>query len=150
MAVHARVLTIPPMFVASLRGTVTIADFVERIQKNAADPDFRPDLDRLIFLHRDLYISDAEFDTILAMKDKFMTEYFGAGVPNIGGAPLFRAATVTRPSAGGSIFRLLRAVMEINGLIVDHQSFDDLAPALDWLGATSLTAEDFSVELDGL
>lgn len=149
MAVRARILTNPPMFVASLSGTVTIADFVERIRMNAADPDFRPNLDRLVFLHRDLYISDAEFDTILGMKDKFMVEYFSDGVPNTGGRPLFRAATVARSSASGSIFRLLRAVMEINGVIVDHRSFEVLAPALEWLGVTSLTADDFAEELAG-
>lgn len=150
MTVTVRLLPDANLLVATLGGSVTIADIVARIRANAADPQFRPDMDRLIFMQGDLNLSEAELSGVVAMKDEIISKYYAGKAPASGGGPMFRAALLARPSPNDSILRLFQVVMEMNGMAVDCRTFQDVAEALQWLGLTRLSADMFEDEMRGI
>ena len=147
MTISARILKDTQLYVAALRGTVTMSDVVETIRQNADNPDFNPVMDRLIFLHHGLDLSDADFSTVFAMKDELVERYFGGTLPDTNGSPLFRVALLARPTPNEGIMSLFRAVMESENAIIVARCFRDLGEALQWLGRENLASETFQEEL---
>ncbi|WP_193370592.1 hypothetical protein [Pelagibius marinus] len=150
MAISTRILKDAQLFVAALSGRVTMSDVIETIQRNAREPDFNPGMDRLIFLQYGLDLSDANFSTVLAVKDEVVANSFGGSLPDTDGAPLFRVALLAPPTPNEGIMKLFRAIMELEDAIIYVRCFRDLPEALAWLGHEDPAPETFQEELEGL
>lgn len=148
MPIEIKILGDASLLVGNLRGSVRQADTADAIRQVAGDPNFKIDLDRLIFLHDDLDISETMLSEIFSIKEELIAHYFGGVIPDVSAGPIYKMAFVTNRSSKDAIFRLFSAVMDANTpALVGIKIFHDIADALQWLDRTDLPLDGIADEV---
>ena len=149
MPIVFRILNTSQLIVASLRGRVTEHDAVAAIREVAVDPAFRFDMDRLVFLHADLDMSETMLADMFSIKKEIIQQYFGGNAPPVNAPPVYKMAIVTKPSSNELTFRLFQAVMKTNKpAIAAVETFHSPDKALHWLDRSNMPQHVIAPELD--
>lgn len=118
------------------------------IRDVASNPDFKVDLDRLIFLRDDLDISETMLAEIFSIKKELIAHYFGGRIPDTSAGPIYKMAVVTNGSPNDAIFRLFGAVLAANTpSLIAVNLFQDIPGALQWLDRADLMTGTIADEI---
>lgn len=148
MPISLRILSASQLVVASLSERVTESDAVAAVRQLAADPAFKFDMDRLVFLHTDLDMSETMLADMFSIKKEIIQQYFGGNAPPENGPPIYKMAIVTKPSSNELMFRLFQAVMKTNKpAIAAIQTFHSPDKALHWLDRSNMPQDVIAPEL---